>query len=95
MVRAMAVNSVDSMPTARRVYFVWNALFAAAAIMSGLPPVLGEGADASSVSAATILAKDAELALPLTAQQLLPGWLVGFVWLVSLLRPFQRLTPRF
>ncbi|MGC6418456.1 MAG: sodium/proline symporter [Bradymonadia bacterium] len=80
MVRAMAVNSVDSMPTARRVYFVWNALFAAAAIMVGLAArAWVEGADASSASAATLLSKDAELALPLLAQQLLPGWLVGFV----------------
>ena len=38
-----------------------------------------EGAEASSASAAILLAKDAELALPLLAQQLLPGWLVGFV----------------
>ena len=53
MVRAMAVNSVDSMPTARRVYFV-NALFAAAAIMVACARAWVEGADASSVSAATL-----------------------------------------
>ena len=80
MVRAMAVNSVESMPTARRVYFVWNALFAAAAILVGLAArAWVDGGGSGTESAAALLAQDAELALPLLAHGLLPAWLVGFV----------------
>lgn len=80
MVRAMAVDSVESMPTARRVYVVWNALFAAAAIVVGLAArAWVEGGHAANLEAAALLTQDAELALPLLANDLLPSWLVGFV----------------
>ena len=58
------------MATARRVYFFWNALFAAAAIMVGL-------AARAYLDGAQVA--DPELALPLLAKDLLPEALVGIV----------------
>ncbi len=74
MVRAMAIDSPDSMASARRVYVFYNALFAAIAIAVGLAaraalPGLTEGFDLATF--------DAELALPKLALALLPGVIVG------------------
>ena len=80
MVRAMAVDRVESMSTARRVYVIWNALFAAAAILVGLAArAWVDGGAGGHIEAQQLLASDAELALPLLASHLLPAWLVGFV----------------
>ena len=70
MVRVMTIDRVDSMAKARRIYFVWNALFAAAAIIVGL---------AARASLTGDIVSDPELALPLLAQNLLPAILVGLV----------------
>jgi sodium/proline symporter len=74
MVRAMAIDSPDSMASARRVYVTYNAMFAVLAIAVGLAaratlPGLTEGFD--------LAAFDAELALPKLALALLPGVVVG------------------
>jgi len=72
MVRTMAIDSVESVATARRVYVVWNLVFAAAAVGVGLasravlPDLIGD-----------MSAFDPELSMPLLAKELLPGVLVG------------------
>ncbi len=71
MVRAMAVDAVENMATTRRVYVVWNALFAAAAILVGL-------AARAILTGAEVIA-DPELALPLLSMELLPGPIVGLI----------------
>ena len=70
LVRTMAQDAVENMQKARRIYVVWNLLFAAAAILVGL-------AARAWLDPATI--GDAELALPLLAKELLPAVLVGLV----------------
>ena len=74
MVRAMSIDSVENMGTARRVYVTWNAIFAIASIAVGLIaraclPDLIDGFQLSTF--------DAELALPQMAQVLLPDVVVG------------------
>ena len=70
MVRTMTLDNVDNMASARRVYFVWNLLFAAAAILVAL-------AARAYLDGGTVT--DPELALPLLAKDLLPDALVGVV----------------
>ncbi len=73
MVRAMTIRSPADMPTARRIYNLWNALFAAICILVGVAcrALLDGGHAASSF--------DEELALPLLSLQLLPAIFVGLV----------------
>jgi sodium/proline symporter len=72
MVRTMAIDSVENVATARRVYVVWNLLFAVVAVGVGLaarailPELLGD-----------MTGFDPELAMPLLAKELLPAVLVG------------------
>ncbi|MGB3492591.1 MAG: sodium/proline symporter [Elainellaceae cyanobacterium] len=71
MVRAMAIDSVEQVNTARNIYVVFNAVFSVAAAVVGLTarvllPDLGGLADA-------------EMALPELAIALLPAILVGLV----------------
>ena len=70
MVRTMAIDSPLNMGKARKVYVLWNAGFAALAILAGL--AARAYLEPSSVT-------DAEQALPILAQQLLPDVLVGLV----------------
>ena len=70
MVRTMTLDNVDNMVAARRVYFFWNLVFAAAAILVAL--AARAYLEAGSLS-------DPELALPLLAKNLLPEALVGVV----------------
>ncbi|MCA9672200.1 MAG: sodium/proline symporter [Myxococcales bacterium] len=70
MIRLMAIRSSEQVKTARRVYLVWNGVFAAAAIIAGL---------VSRVLLDTSQTFDAELALPRLAQQLLPAVMIGLV----------------
>ncbi len=70
MIRAMAIDSGANIPRARRIYFSWYTVFAAAAILVGLCcRALLPGSEAF----------DSELALPQLSQQLLPGVLVGLI----------------
>ena len=70
MIRVMTLKDAASMHTARRIYFTWNGLFAAAAIIVGL---------AARAYLNDQNLTDPELALPLLAQHLLPAVLVGLV----------------
>ena len=70
MVRAMTVDKVEHMATARRVYLTWNMSFAALAILVAL--AARAYLDGQSLS-------DPELALPTLATNLLPAVLVGLV----------------
>ncbi len=67
MIRAMAIDSPDSVGRARRIYMSWNALFAVLCICVGL---------ASRVYLSSPL-PDAEMAFPLLSKAALPGVLVG------------------
>ncbi|MEE2960914.1 MAG: sodium/proline symporter [Myxococcota bacterium] len=70
MIRAMTLDDPDNADRARRIYIVWYVLFAVAAIGVGL---------ASRVLLPPTGGFDAELAMPMLAEQLLPAVLVGFV----------------
>jgi sodium/proline symporter len=74
MVRAMAIDSVDNMPAARRLYVTYNAGFAVIAILVGL---VSRAALPGLLQGFTITQFDAELALPTLAMQLLHPTLVG------------------
>jgi sodium/proline symporter len=79
MIRVMAITSPEDMDTARNVYFVWNLLFAAAAITVGLA-ARAALTDADFLAAfPDAIAADRELALPLLAGKLFPPVLVGMV----------------
>ena len=72
MVIAMSISSADEIRRARPVYFIWYVVFSAACILVGLCcRVLLEIPSGGEF--------DAELALPLLSQQLLPGVLVGLI----------------
>ena len=73
MVRAMSIDSVENMGTARRVYFAWNLLFAASAITVGLIARVYLTTEQNI----PIEGFDAELALPVMALALLPEVIVG------------------
>ncbi len=70
MVRAMTLKDPNSIAVARRIYIIWYVLFALAAVGVGLASraLLSGGANF-----------DAELAMPMLAQELLPAILVGFI----------------
>lgn len=73
MVRAMAIESAEAIPTARRIYFIWYILFTISAIGAGfacrvLLPEVATGATFN-----------AELALPQLSVQLLPPVLIGLI----------------
>lgn len=70
MVRAMTLDDPANAVLARRIYIIWYVLFALAAVGVGLASraLLPGGVDF-----------DAELAMPVLAQQLLPSVLVGFI----------------
>ncbi len=70
MVRAMAIDAAEHIPTARRVYLVWYSLFSATCITVGL---------LARVVLPYSPTRDPELALPLLASELLPPLLVGLV----------------
>ena len=70
MIRVMTLDDASSMHKARRIYFTWNGLFAAAAILVGL---------AARAYLNDQNLTDPELALPVLAQNLLPAVLVGLV----------------
>jgi sodium/proline symporter len=74
MVRAMSIDSVDHMGTARRVYVTWNAIFAIAAIAVGL---IARACLPDLIEGFQLAEFDAELALPQMAQALLPDVVVG------------------
>jgi len=79
MIRVMAISSPEEMVTARKVYLVWNVLFAAAAITVGLA-ARAALSDADFLAAyPEMLEPDHELALPLLAGKLFPPVLVGMV----------------
>jgi sodium/proline symporter len=67
MIRAMSINSPESVGQARRIYMTWNALFAALCVCVGL------------LSRAYLSAPlpDPEMAFPLLSKAALPGVLVG------------------
>lgn len=80
LARAMAIESVEAIPRARRLYFLWYVPFSILAVMVGLYsrallPELADGANGS----ATVATHTAELALPTMAVTLLPDVLVGLV----------------
>ena len=66
MIRAMAINSPENIASARRIYLVWNALFAAMCISVGL-------------LARAILGGDvpAEMAFPALTEAVLPSVMIG------------------
>lgn len=70
MIRAMAIESPESVPRARRIYMVWNAIFAVLCICVGL------GARAYFTAP---LLDDVELAFPLLSKAILPDLLVGLM----------------
>jgi len=69
MVRAMTLDDPTRMATVRRIYFTWYTVFSAAAIGMGL----------AARAIFPDIGPDAELAMPLLAQELLPGVLTGLV----------------
>jgi sodium/proline symporter len=69
MIRAMAIDSPDSVAQARRIYMTWNAFFAFLCVCVGL---------ASRVYLSDPL-PDAEMAFPLLSKAALPGVLVGMM----------------
>lgn len=80
LARSMAIESVDAIPTARRIYFAWFVPFSVLAVMVGLYsrvllPELAMGA----LSNGAIDASQAELAFPQMALTLLPDGVVGLV----------------
>jgi len=70
MVRAMALDDPENAALTRRIYITWYVLFAIAAVGVGLASraVLSGGPGF-----------DAELAMPMLAQELMPSVLVGFI----------------
>ncbi len=70
LIRTMAMESRRAVRTARRVYFAWYVPFATMAVLVAL---------AARVLLPDSGAFDAELALPLLAEELMPGLLVGLV----------------
>ncbi len=80
MIRVMAITSPKDMGTARRVYLVWNTLFAAAAILVGLAARAAlTDADFAAAFPDAANPLDREMALPLLADKLFPPVLVGMV----------------
>ena len=81
MVRAMAIDSPESVSTARRIYVVWYIVFAAACVGVGLAAraVIPWDHDVGRQAAAGVLSGDAELAFPTLAGALLGPVLVGFM----------------
>ena len=76
LIRFMAIDKVDSISTARAIYFVWYTLFSAAALAVGLYsrvllPDLTSGLEGVAATAAT------EGALPMLAVTMLPSVLIG------------------
>jgi sodium/proline symporter len=70
MIRAMALDSPEHMAAARRVYFVWNLLFAVSAVGVGL---------VARLLVTQTSGFDPELSMPLLSLQLLHPVLVGLV----------------
>lgn len=70
MVRFMTISNVQSFGHVRFYYYSWYAVFSALVIATGL---------ATRILLPEIEAFDAELALPVMAQQLLPEVLVGLI----------------
>lgn len=69
MIRAMAIDSPDSVAKARRIYMVWNVLFAIICVTAGL------------VARAyfTTPLEDPQMAFPLLSKAVFPGVLVGMM----------------
>lgn len=68
MARPMAISNVNQMKTARRYYFLWYLVFAFSALGVGL---------SARILLPGLVGVNAELALPLLSQSLLPDILVG------------------
>ncbi|HIB66059.1 MAG TPA: sodium/proline symporter [Phycisphaerales bacterium] len=78
LIRFMAIDEVDSIKTARTIYFLWYTYFSAAALLVGLYsrvllPDLTEGLKPAAAVAAT------EGALPTLAVEMLPSLLIGLM----------------
>ncbi len=69
MIRAMAIDDADNIARARRLYMVWNALFAVMCIAVGL----------AARAYFSVPLQDAEMAFPLLSKSLLPAVLVGMM----------------
>jgi sodium/proline symporter len=81
MVRAMAIDSPDSMVKARRIYISWYILFAAACVLVGVTAraLIPWEADVGREAIIGVLSGDAELAFPSLAGGLLGPVLVGLM----------------
>ncbi|MCB9730586.1 MAG: sodium/proline symporter [Deltaproteobacteria bacterium] len=78
LIRSMAIEAPESIPKARRIYFLWFIPFSIAAVGAGLyARVLLPELTASAAPGA--MAQAAELALPKLAVHLLPDVLIGLL----------------
>jgi len=81
MVRAMAIDSPESMVKARRIYITWYIFFAAACVLVGVVAraLIPWESDVGREVVIGMLSGDAELAFPMLAGGLLPPVFVGLM----------------
>ncbi len=77
MIRAMAIDSADNVPKARRIYITWYLVFALCCIMVGLVGRVLIAPDSALLSPGGTF--DSELLFPGLSASLLPGVLVGLM----------------